>query len=197
MLICKFCNKECKNDNSLRNHERLCSSNPMPDLVHLEQASRARLKAIEKTQICCFCGDNYSRANIKRHEFSCVKNPVNEKECPVCTKKFVGKNTTCSYSCSNTFFRHGRKGGTQFREDSDLVQEGKYRDLCFRYHKKQCVVCGEKHVVAVHHLNENHDDNRPENLIPLCPTHHQYMHSRHKDKIEKIVLKYIGDWVIG
>ena len=27
MLICKFCAKECKNDNSLRNHERLCPSN--------------------------------------------------------------------------------------------------------------------------------------------------------------------------
>jgi len=27
MLLCKFCNKECKNDNSLRNHERLCRNN--------------------------------------------------------------------------------------------------------------------------------------------------------------------------
>lgn len=28
MLLCKFCNKECKNDNSQRNHQRLCKSNP-------------------------------------------------------------------------------------------------------------------------------------------------------------------------
>ena len=28
MLNCKFCNKECKNNNSLRNHERLCKQNP-------------------------------------------------------------------------------------------------------------------------------------------------------------------------
>ena len=27
MLICKFCGKECKNENSLRNHERCCPSN--------------------------------------------------------------------------------------------------------------------------------------------------------------------------
>ena len=26
--ICKYCGKECKNANSLRNHERLCKSNP-------------------------------------------------------------------------------------------------------------------------------------------------------------------------
>jgi len=28
MLLCKFCGKECKNDNSLRNHQRLCKENP-------------------------------------------------------------------------------------------------------------------------------------------------------------------------
>lgn len=28
MLICKYCGKECKNENSHRNHERLCPSNP-------------------------------------------------------------------------------------------------------------------------------------------------------------------------
>ena len=27
-MLCKHCNKECKNDNSLRNHERLCPNNP-------------------------------------------------------------------------------------------------------------------------------------------------------------------------
>jgi hypothetical protein len=27
-MECKYCNKSCKNENSLRNHERLCKSNP-------------------------------------------------------------------------------------------------------------------------------------------------------------------------
>lgn len=27
MYICQYCSKECKNDNSLRNHERMCKSN--------------------------------------------------------------------------------------------------------------------------------------------------------------------------
>lgn len=30
-MECKFCGKECKNDNSLRNHERLCHNNPNRD----------------------------------------------------------------------------------------------------------------------------------------------------------------------
>lgn len=28
MLLCQYCNKECKNENSHRNHERCCPSNP-------------------------------------------------------------------------------------------------------------------------------------------------------------------------
>ena len=28
MLFCKFCNKECKNKNSLVSHERMCKDNP-------------------------------------------------------------------------------------------------------------------------------------------------------------------------
>lgn len=28
MLLCQYCSKECKNENSLRNHERLCKENP-------------------------------------------------------------------------------------------------------------------------------------------------------------------------
>ena len=28
MLLCKYCEKGCKNDNSQRNHERLCKLNP-------------------------------------------------------------------------------------------------------------------------------------------------------------------------
>ena len=32
-MKCKFCDKECKNDNSLRNHERLCKLNPNRQLT--------------------------------------------------------------------------------------------------------------------------------------------------------------------
>ena len=35
MLVCKFCNKECKNLNSLRNHERLCKLNPEKQVSNL------------------------------------------------------------------------------------------------------------------------------------------------------------------
>lgn len=34
MFICRFCNQERKNSNSLRNHERLCKVNPERQLTH-------------------------------------------------------------------------------------------------------------------------------------------------------------------
>jgi len=36
MLLCKFCVKECINENSLRNHERLCKKNPDKQITWLE-----------------------------------------------------------------------------------------------------------------------------------------------------------------
>jgi hypothetical protein len=32
-MNCKFCDKKCKNDNSLRNHERLCKKNPNKQII--------------------------------------------------------------------------------------------------------------------------------------------------------------------
>ena len=42
-LNCKYCNKICKNDNSLRNHERLCKQNPNRMVVSI-----AGIKAMQK-----------------------------------------------------------------------------------------------------------------------------------------------------
>lgn len=59
------------------------------------------------------------------------------------------------------------------------------------------MVCDEDKIVAVHHLNEDHTDNRIENLIPMCPTHHQYMHSRYKSEIQHIVDEYVKQFKLS
>jgi hypothetical protein len=114
------------------------------------------------------------------------------KNCPVCGVEFKtvinnkNEKTTCSYSCSNTFFRSG-KNNPNWKDE-------KYQTTCWFHHKKECVVCAESLVVAVHHYDENHNNNSPENLVPLCPTHHHYVHSKHKhlviDKINEYVYNF-------
>ena len=94
---------------------------------------------------------------------------------------------TCSYSCSNTHFRSGVN-------DPNYKTGDNYRTKCFLYHKKECIICGENKIVAVHHYDENHDNNEIDNLIPLCPTHHQYVHSRYKDEVLDKIKLYITEF---
>lgn len=50
-------------------------------------------------------------------------------------------------------------------------------------------------IVAVHHYDGNHDNNSPENLIPLCPTHHQYVHSRYKKLVQEKIDYYRSEFI--
>lgn len=111
--------------------------------------------------------------------------------CPVCSTSFViaanRLKKTCSRGCSNTFFRTGIR---------PTKASSHYRVICFKWHKKRCIVCGEDKIVAVHHYDHNRRNNNPENLVPLCPTHHQYVHSKFaslvKLKIETYVRRFKG-----
>lgn len=123
-----------------------------------------------------------------------LKDNTEKVECPVCNsiferrKKINGKRLqiTCSVSCSNTYFRSGENNGN-WSEDS-------YRTTCFLYHKKECVVCAEDKVIDVHHLDGNNKNNKAENLIPLCPTHHKYWHSKYRYLVENKILNYLKTW---
>ena len=77
-------------------------------------------------------------------------------------------------------------------EDNPNWKSDAYRTTCFAHHEKKCIVCGEDKIVAVHHLDGNRENNSLNNLIPLCPTHHQYCHSRHLNEVLPIINKYLG-----
>ena len=89
----------------------------------------------------------------------------------------------------NRFKRLGKENGS-WKPDHEVS----YKVVCWRHHKKQCVVCGEEKIVAVHHYDENKQNNHPTNLVPLCPTHHSYIHSRHKKEIQHLVDQYISNF---
>lgn len=117
-----------------------------------------------------------------------------KKICPVCGKEFytdVGKKgrkkVCCSYACSNTYFRSGENNGMYHKAT-------KYTTLAFRQHPHKCCVCGEEKIVEIHHFDGNHNNNDIINLVPLCPTHHQYIHSRFKDLIIDKVIEYIENF---
>lgn len=114
-----------------------------------------------------------------------------------CNKHFTVKKADvdkgrrfCSVKCSNTKLKRGKL--LNFKRDDELTGKQKHKRICFRHHKKECVVCGEKCVVTVHHYNENHDDDRPENLVPVCANHHAYLHSYN---LKHLIIDKINNYV--
>lgn len=93
---------------------------------------------------------------------------------------------TCSYSCSNKMFRTGTNHG--------LWTGKNYAVICFSEHKRECIICGEDKIVGVHHYDENHKNNSVDNLVPLCPTHHQYYHSRYQYLVKDIIDAYVKEF---
>lgn len=143
---------------------------------------------------CIHCSEKVCIRNIKQHQDSCRLNPEmiakHTKGCPVCKKPFYGKDKssgkekiTCSYACANKHF-NGRRRKLK-----------RYRSICFRWHQKKCIICGEDKIVDVHHLDENNSNNDPGNLVPLCPTHHAYLHSRHRHLIIAKVYRYVAEFL--
>jgi len=128
--------------------------------------------------------------------FKQIKYPRIKKICPICEKEFetmLGhkrEKIVCSHSCSNTYFRSG-KSNPNYKGDEALHGKSKYVLICFRNHEKKCVCCDEKNIVEVHHYDGNKNNDKPENLVPMCPTHHRYWHSRFRYTIKQIVDDYV------
>ena len=47
-----------------------------------------------------------------------------------------------------------------------------------------CELCGFIEVIDIHHIDRDNKNNKPENLISLCPNHHRLVHMG-KTKIER------------
>jgi hypothetical protein len=128
-----------------------------------------------------------------------IKYPRITKRCPVCDSEFktsLGhrkEKDTCSHGCANAFFRSGENNGNFGIRPGT---RNNYRRVCFSNNEKKCIIhgCGEARIVEVHHIDGDRNNNSPDNLIPLCPTHHAYCHSRFKYLIEDQIKKFKKDF---
>jgi len=110
------------------------------------------------------------------------------KICGCCNKEFVwtGRQNTkqfetarfCSRSCANNRSSWWKDNATH------------YATIAKQHHEHKCIICGFDKIVAIHHIDENRKNNKPSNLIPLCPNHHEMVHSKWKHE----VLPFINEW---
>lgn len=165
---------------------------------------------------CEQCGASHEvrKADLKRghgrfcsRKCSAVWNGANRTkkksnvECAQCGTAFYKSESRKKLSKSGLFFcsrsckdEAQRIGGTKEIMPAHYGAGGGYRTACFAHHEKKCVVCGEDKIVAVHHYDENHHNNDPANLVPLCPTHHQYVHSSYKHLVIEKVNQYVKNF---
>jgi hypothetical protein len=118
-----------------------------------------------------------------------------KKICPVCQQEFITKwkkQVTCGYSCSNSYFR-SEENHPNWKPYSEKKRKNDvYKRICFKHHKHECIICKESVVIDVHHFDANCSNNSPQNLVPLCPTHHRYLHCQAgKDLIYDKVIAYV------
>lgn len=166
------------------------------EIREIVYSSYSKAECIRKLGFTNFGGHIYKKLDkiildlkIDTSHF-CSKSKIYEKIvkiCPVCDLEFTTskgskkEKYTCSQKCGSSV--EGVK-----RSKRNVKS---YRAICFKYHEKKCCICDESNIVEVHHLNENKYDDNVYNLVPLCPTHHNYWHSRYKSLIENDVLKYV------
>ena len=114
------------------------------------------------------------------------------RQCEKCGKEFIiegrvdtktfYKKRYCSLTCSKSRDKYWSENCTH------------YTTICWKFHKKECIICGEDKIVAVHHFDKDHLNNNPANLVPMCPTHHQYVHSKYSHLVDDKVLAYVNNF---
>jgi hypothetical protein len=109
-----------------------------------------------------------------------------KKICICCNKEFVFEGRIKTKSYINA--RFCSRGCANNRQEWWTDNATRYRTLAFRHWEEKCVVCGFDKVVAVHHIDENKENNSPRNLIPLCPNHHEMIHhNKWRDEVQLVV----------
>ena len=143
---------------------------------------------------CVVCGKEYS-IEIKRYNqkikensaFYCSNECRKHKGSVLCKCATCGKevwktkselarsktgNVYCSRSCANSMNNTLFKSGV----NHPSYKGNNYRNIALNLYKHKCAVCGydeDTRILEVHHIDENHNNNNPENLCLLCPNCHR------------------------
>jgi ribosomal protein S27AE len=104
------------------------------------------------------------------------------KLCPVCANEFItyekDNNTTCGYSCANTYFRSGTNNPNYTGSLTNRISGRNYREVAYSTYGKVCNRCSYSNILAleVHHKDRNRENNSLDNLEVLCSNCHAIEH---------------------
>jgi hypothetical protein len=135
---------------------------------------------------CDYCGKTFLRyagnvkAKTKVHfcdricKTAYYKAETVEKECQHCGKKMLIYKSTLEKSNASGNYCSKQCYWDSMKKDT-LKYKG-FKDAKRKYFSKPqiCAICGTNKNIQIHHIIPNRltQDQRPQNLIPLCPLHH-------------------------
>lgn len=103
---CCYCDKVCKSNTGLKQHEQACKLNPNRVITHSVYTQHHK-------RACIYCGREIDVASIDRHEKSCLKNQAkmdnayhldhDDLLCKFCHKEYPNKNSLVQHEvrCPN------------------------------------------------------------------------------------------------
>lgn len=132
----------------------------------------------------------YNTENYKRKQsekLDRLYGPVlqHKKICKCCGSEFIfeGRLDTKAYEKAQFCKRSCANNRQEWWDDNATH----YRTIAFRHWDEKCALCGFDKVVAVHHIDESKENNSYRNLIPLCPNHHEMLHSKWRHEVQPLI----------
>jgi hypothetical protein len=110
-----------------------------------------------------------------------IWNPKISK-CKRCSRELPMHAKALCAGCYNSVFQIEKVRSHNVRRYHNISAD-LYKELT-----RKCSLCDFNKIIELHHLDMNHENNSPENLIGLCPNHHKLIHHRdHQKEIFKLL----------
>lgn len=139
---------------------------------------------LKEPKICPKCGKKtiWFTGDICQNCYRQFKWKRKKVICPRCKRLLPLKGRGLCGGCYNTVYRLEYQKARNQMKRFNLDMET-YKKLT-----KNCVICEFNKFVVLHHLDQNRKNNSIDNLIGLCPNHHNMLHTlEHKDEIFKLL----------
>jgi len=143
--------------------------------------NQIRVQYNNDTNFCRSCGEKITW-NTTFCSTQCAadfkKIPLVSENCLYCGDSFYTPINSDQKFCSRDCY-------DKFRGNKKLQNENNYFDKIKNKYGHQCVICNSFESLRIHHIDENHGNNKEENLILLCESCHRTVHSGIKILISK------------
>lgn len=131
---------------------------------------------------------SYKQAQKEKYDRMFGPVEKHKKLCVCCGNSFVyvGRLKTKGYEAAK-FCNRSCANNRKVWWKSNAIH---YKTIALQNHEHKCIICGFDKIVAIHHIDENKKNNLPSNLIPLCPNHHEMVHSKYRSEVQP----FIDEW---